>query len=81
MTKSLEFLAATGAAFTLAALLLLPVAEAHNSGHESRTVARSEKLPTPERQSCVKCVTRPTKHHFHPDYPAGDRCRPDNGKL
>jgi hypothetical protein len=26
------------------------------------------------------CVTRPLKHHFHPDYPPGARCRPDNGK-
>ena len=52
----------------------------HNTGHESRTVANCERLPTPERQNCLKCVTRPLKHHFHPDYPAGDRCRPDNGK-
>lgn len=52
----------------------------HNTRHESRTVAQCEKLPTPERQNCIKCVTRPQKHHFHPDYPAGSRCRPDNGK-
>ncbi len=52
----------------------------HSTGHESRTVAQCEKLPTPERQACLSCVTRPAKHHFHPDYPAGDRCRPDNGK-
>jgi hypothetical protein len=25
-------------------------------------------------------VTRPKKHHYHPDYPAGERCRPDDGK-
>jgi hypothetical protein len=25
-------------------------------------------------------VQRPKPHHYHPDYPAGDRCRPDNGK-
>ena len=65
----------------------LPVAFSHTTGHESRTVADCEKLPTPERQNCLKCVTRPAKHvtrpakhHFHPDYPPGDRCRPDNGK-
>ena len=56
------------------------VALAHDTGHESRTVAQCELLPTPERQACVKCVTRPVKHHYHPDYPAGERCRPDNGK-
>ncbi|HEX2568393.1 MAG TPA: hypothetical protein VH877_02465 [Polyangia bacterium] len=53
---------------------------AHSTGHESRTIADCEKLPTPERQNCIKCVTRPVKHHFHPDYPPGERCRPDNGK-
>jgi hypothetical protein len=58
----------------------LPVALSHSTGHESRTLANCEKLPTPERQNCLKCVTRPNKHHYHPDYPAGDRCRPDNGK-
>ena len=52
----------------------------HSTGHESRTVAQCERLPTPERQHSVKCVTRPVKHHYHPDYPAGARCRPDNGK-
>ncbi len=56
------------------------IAIAHSTGHESRTVASCEKLPAPERQNCIKCVTRPAKHHYHPDYPPGDRCRPDNGK-
>jgi hypothetical protein len=56
------------------------LALAHSTGHESRTVAHCEKLPTPERQACVQCVSRPVKHHYHPDYPAGARCRPDNGK-
>lgn len=69
----------------LAALLgvtlgLATSALAHNTGHESRTPAQCERLPTPERQACVQCVTRPLKHHYHPDYPAGARCRPDNGK-
>jgi hypothetical protein len=58
----------------------LPVALSHPTGHESRTVAHCERLPTPERQNCIKCVTRALKHHYHPDYPPGDRCRPDNGK-
>lgn len=58
---------------------------AHSTGHESRTVAQCQKLPgtakTGERAACIACVTRKDgKWHFHPDYPAGDRCRPDNGK-
>lgn len=57
-----------------------PVAFGHRTGHESRTVGDCEKLPSPERQQCLKCVTRPQPHHYHPDYPAGSRCRPDNGK-
>ena len=64
----------------LAVLGVVPLAMAHSTGHESRTVADCEKLPTPERQACVQCVTRPVKHHFHPDYPPGARCRPDDGK-
>ena len=59
-------------------------AQAHSNGHESRTVAECERLPgTVEkgpRGACLRCVQRPRKHHFHPDYPAGKRCRPDNGK-
>jgi hypothetical protein len=57
---------------------------AHDTGHESRTPAQCEMLPgtqaVGERGACLKCVTRPVKHHYHPDYPAGARCRPDNGK-
>ena len=57
---------------------------AHDTGHESRTAAQCEKLPGSakegERAQCLACVARPEKHHYHPDYPAGDRCRPDNGK-
>lgn len=60
------------------------VAIAHDNGHESRTAAQCEKLPgtaeVGERAQCLKCVARPVKHHYHPDYPAGERCRPDNGK-
>lgn len=55
-------------------------ASGHSNGHESRIPAHCERLPTPERQKCLSCVTRPLKHHYHPDYPAGARCRPDNGK-
>jgi hypothetical protein len=56
------------------------VAIAHNTGHESRTAKECERLPTPERGHCVECVSRARPHHFHPDYPAGNRCRPDDGK-
>lgn len=60
--------------------LSVPAASAHSTGHESRITPHCEKLPTPERQACISCVTRKLKHHYHPDYPAGARCRPDNGK-
>lgn len=56
------------------------IALGHATGHESRTVANCQRLPSPERQACLTCVTRPLKHHYHPDYPPGSRCRPDNGK-
>jgi hypothetical protein len=60
------------------------IAIAHSNGHESRTVADCEKLPgtadSGERGACLKCVGRPVKHHYHPDYAAGNRCRPDDGK-
>jgi len=56
----------------------------HNTGHESRTPAQCELLPGTatggERGQCLRCVTRPKPHHYHPDYPAGNRCRPDNGQ-
>jgi hypothetical protein len=65
-------------------LAVTPVAFAHSTGHESRTVADCEKLPgtakSGERGACLKCVSLPKPHHFHPDYPQGNRCRPDNGK-
>jgi hypothetical protein len=69
----------------LLGIVSFPVlALAHSTGHESRTVAECERLPGTqmegERAQCLKCVTRPVKHHYHPDYPRGERCRPDNGK-
>jgi hypothetical protein len=78
-----RLLSASMGALCAAALLATP-ASAHSTGHESRTAASCQKLPgaakTGERGQCLSCVTRPLKHHFHPDYPAGARCRPDNGK-
>ena len=60
------------------------LAFAHSNGHESRTIAECERLPGTdkegERAQCLRCVSRPKKHHYHPDYPAGERCRPDDGK-
>jgi hypothetical protein len=57
---------------------------AHSNGHESRTPAQCERLPGTEREGeraqCLACVSRPKPHHYHPDYPAGQRCRPDDGK-
>ena len=65
-------------------LAVAPLALAHSNGHESRTVAECEKLPgtatAGERGQCLSCVQRPVKHHYHPDYPPGNRCRPDDGK-
>lgn len=67
--------------FVAAALLGgASAAIAHSTGHESRVPAQCERLPSPERGQCLSCVTRPAKHHYHPDYPPGARCRPDNGK-
>jgi hypothetical protein len=57
-----------------------PAVFGHNTGREARTVKQCERLPTPEREACIKCITRPAKYHYHPDYPAGNRCRIDNGK-
>jgi hypothetical protein len=78
---------ALGFAFALVIGAMGTVAFAHSTGHESRTTADCEKLPgtatTGERAGCLACIGRNTdkaKFHFHPDYPAGDRCRPDDGK-
>jgi hypothetical protein len=68
----------------VAATLVGSLAAAHSNGHESRTPAQCERLPGTqaegERAQCLRCVTRPKPHHYHPDYPAGERCRPDNGR-
>lgn len=57
---------------------------AHSNGHESRTPAQCERLPGTEREGeraqCLRCVSRPKPHHYHPDYPQGERCRPDDGR-
>ncbi len=76
---------AMGLTLGLAVAGIGTAAFAHDTGHESRTTADCEKLPgtatTGERAGCLACVSRKDgKWHFHPDYPAGDRCRPDNGK-
>jgi hypothetical protein len=78
--KKFILIALGGLMLTVAA----PLAYAHSNGHESRTVADCEKLPgtaaAGERGQCLSCVQRPVKHHYHPDYPPGKRCRPDDGK-
>lgn len=70
-----------GALFFAAAA---PLAFAHNNGHESRTPKQCERLAgtneAGERAQCLRCIERPIKHHYHPDYPPGERCRPDNGR-
>jgi hypothetical protein len=72
-------------AILLVALTLgAPVAMAHPTGHESRSVADCERLPgtdaAGERGQCLRCVQRPKPHHFHPDMVKGDRCHPDDGR-
>jgi hypothetical protein len=72
------------AAVLVGGLLAQTSTFAHSNGHESRTPAQCERLPGTakegERAQCLACVTRPKPHHYHPDYPAGQRCRPDDGK-
>lgn len=70
----------SGAALLAASLALAPRAFSHTTGHESRTIKACERLPTPERKACLSCVTRPAKHHYHPERPPESRCRPDNDK-
>ena len=57
---------------------------AHSNGHESRTPEQCQRLPGTDREGeraqCLRCVERPKPHHYHPDYPAGERCRPDDGR-
>jgi hypothetical protein len=59
-------------------------AQAHSTGYELRRIEQCRTLPgndqAGERANCIRCVTRPRPHHFHPDYPPGERCRPDNGR-
>ena len=78
---------ALGFALTAIIVGLGTVAFAHSTGHESRTSSDCEKLPGTakegERAACLACIGRntdKTKFHYHPDYPAGDRCRLDDGK-
>ncbi len=56
----------------------------HSNGHESRTAARCERLAgtekAGERAPCLRCISALRPHPYHPDYPPGERCRPDNGK-
>jgi hypothetical protein len=78
--KLFLFTATAGVLGFAAAHLSVPAASAHPTGHESRTPAHCNKLPLPERGQCTACVNRKLPHHYHPDYPPGARCRPDNGK-
>jgi len=56
-------------------------AEAHATGHELRAPGQCDKLKAKaEVEACKKCTLQTEKHHFHMDYPAKDRCRPDKGK-
>ncbi len=50
--------------------------------HKFRTVAECKLLLSYEQPACTACVERPgtPKHIYRPEWPAGDRCRLDNGK-
>lgn len=60
--------------------MAVPYALSHSNGRELRRGTGCDKLPIPERNACTSCVSRSLPHHYHPDYPPGARCRPDNGK-
>jgi len=68
---------------TAASLAFGSLALAHSNGHESRTNADCQKLPgsasAGERAACLACIGKQGKWHYHPDYAAGNRCRPDDG--
>ncbi|MFO0626066.1 MAG: hypothetical protein U0325_10655 [Polyangiales bacterium] len=65
---------------TAALLGFATLASGHPTGREVRSLAQCQRLPMPERGPCSQCVSRPLRHHYHPDYPPGARCRPDNGR-
>jgi hypothetical protein len=57
-----------------------PPAFAHPTGKEVRRPAACKRLPPRMRAACRACVKRARPHHFHPGYPVGRRCRPNNGR-
>ena len=77
MTRLLPALLST----LLAAIALTSTpARAHSTGSEARAPHQCQQRAKNHLQDCLKCVKRPAKHHFHPDYPANTRCRIDNGR-
>jgi hypothetical protein len=69
---------AAALAFLLASI---PIASAHWTGNERRTVAQCEKLDSKGKvKACIRCVQKTPPHHYHPLNPKGQRCRPNNGK-
>jgi hypothetical protein len=53
----------------------------HDTDNARRTEAECKELQDKRLEAtCLKCVSNPKPHHFHPLYPAGKRCRPNNGK-
>lgn len=61
--------------------LSLSSATAHRIGQERRTAAGCRTLVKPaKRDACLVCVARPNPHHYHPGFPKGERCRPNNGR-
>ena len=51
-----------------------------NHGRPPRASAYRELPRRVNAHSVLKCLARRVKHHYHPDYSAGNRRRPDDGK-
>ena len=71
---------------TLAIGTIGTVAFAHGTGKEKRSGPECATLSNAgDVEHCKACVAKngtagAEKMHYHPDYPEGERCRPDNGK-
>ena len=74
------------AAVTAAVCTIGTFAFADGTGNERRTTAECNALSATKPQEvpwCLECIAKNTekaKFHYHPDSPAGERCRPANGK-
>jgi hypothetical protein len=58
-----------------------PAPATRPTDHKYRAVGECQLLSSYEQTPCLQCIGRfGSPHHlYRPDYPAGDRCRLDNG--